>query len=74
MELIETFEKVAGKLPHAISARRPGDVPELYANTDKADELLNWKASRSLGDMVKDSWRWEQNYRGASLNKTSFNK
>ncbi|MEN9981599.1 MAG: hypothetical protein RL542_1386, partial [Bacteroidota bacterium] len=45
LEVIRAFEKVSGqKLPYKIVARREGDITEAYANTDKANNVLGWKA------------------------------
>ena len=40
--------------------RRPGDVPRLEACPRKAAEVLGWKASRTLDDMCRDGWAWQQ--------------
>ncbi len=50
LEVIHTFEKVSGKkLPYKIVARREGDITSAYANTDKANTVLGWKAQSTLG-------------------------
>ena len=55
-------------LPYVITARRPGDVAVCYANPDKSEKLLGWKAEKNLQDMCRDSWNWQKNnpqgYRG----------
>lgn len=61
LELIEAFEKVNGvKIPHEIGPRREGDVPISYASPEKATKMLGWTAKRTLEDMVRDSWKWQQ--------------
>ncbi len=61
LEIINTFERVNGvKIPYCIESRRPGDVPEMYANADKAYKLLGWKAKKNLDDMCRDGWRWQK--------------
>jgi UDP-glucose-4-epimerase GalE len=58
-EVISMVEKVAGKkVPHQMDPRRPGDPPALVANPAKAQSVLNWKATRSLGEIVGTAWRW----------------
>lgn len=58
-ELIAAFERAAGvPVPHATSARRPGDVPALCAAPGKAERELGWRAKRGLNDMCADSWRF----------------
>lgn len=60
MDLIKTFEEVNEiKVPYRFGPRRPGDAPILYADVTKATSVLEWKAQKSLADMVKDAWRWE---------------
>ena len=62
LELIKAFEEVSGsKLNWEFGDRRPGDVTEIFANTDKAKNQLNWSAKYTVKDALEDSWRWEQN-------------
>ncbi len=59
LELISAFEEAASaKVRHSAAERRPGDVPELYAATEKAYRELGWQAKRSLADMCADSLRF----------------
>ena len=60
-EIVEAFERVNGiRIPFEFGPRRSGDLPESYANADKAAQLLGWKAVRSLDDMCRDSWNWQK--------------
>ena len=60
-EVISAVEKVTGKrVPRKMVPRRPGDPPALVANPAKAQALLDWKASRSLLDVVTTAWNWMQ--------------
>jgi UDP-glucose 4-epimerase len=64
LEVITAFEKVSGqKLPYKIVARRTGDVVTAYANTDKANKVLGWKAELTLEDALISAWKWEQKVR-----------
>ena len=64
LEVINAFEKVSGKkLPYKIVPRRSGDVVTAYANTDKANKILGWKAELSLEDALISAWKWEQKVR-----------
>jgi len=64
LEVINAFEKVSGqKLPYKIVGRREGDVISAYANTDKANKVLGWKAAFSLEDSLASAWKWEQKVR-----------
>ncbi|TDE47125.1 UDP-glucose 4-epimerase GalE [Flavobacterium rhamnosiphilum] len=64
LEVINTFEKVSGKkLPYKIVGRREGDITEAYANTDKANTVLGWKAQSTLEEAMASAWKWEQKIR-----------
>jgi UDP-glucose 4-epimerase len=64
LEVITAFEKVAErKLNYQIVGRREGDITEAYANTDKANAVLGWKALSSLEDCLASAWKWEQKIR-----------
>jgi UDP-glucose 4-epimerase len=64
LEVIKAFEKVSGqKLPYKIVARREGDITSAYANTDKANTVLGWKAESSLEEAMASAWKWEQKIR-----------
>ena len=64
LEVIRSFEKVSGKkLPYKIVPRREGDITEAYANTDKANSVLGWKAQSTLDDAMASAWKWEQKIR-----------
>ena len=61
LEVIQAFEKVSGKkLPYKIVGRREGDITEAYANTDKANTVLGWKAQSTLEEAMASAWKWEQ--------------
>lgn len=61
LEVIAAFEQASGvKIPYKIVDRRQGDVDELYAIPNLAEEELGWKAEKSLYDMCKDMWNWQK--------------
>lgn len=63
LELVETFEKVNHlKIPYQIVGRRDGDIAAAYANTNKAKRELAWEAKKTIADMCRDAWAFEQNY------------
>jgi UDP-glucose 4-epimerase len=67
LEIIETFQKVTNqKLPYKIVDRRPGDVTEAFANTDKVNQELGWMASHTLEEALQSAWDWEKKVRGNS--------
>ena len=64
LEVITAFEKVSGqKLPYKIVPRRSGDVITAFANTDKANNVLGWKAKLTMEDALESAWKWEQKVR-----------
>lgn len=64
LEVIRAFEKVSGqKLNYQIVGRREGDITEAYANTDKANTVLGWKAQSTLEEALSSAWKWEQKIR-----------
>ena len=61
LELINAFEKASGqKLNYAVGERRAGDVSAVYANNDKAQEVLGWTPQYNLAAMMDTAWRWEK--------------
>tara|TARA_R110002051_G_scaffold159536_6_gene230988 strand:- start:10388 stop:11404 length:1017 start_codon:yes stop_codon:yes gene_type:complete len=60
LEVIKSFEKVSGKkLNYKIVERRSGDIISAYANTEKANKVLGWKAASTLDEAMKSAWDWE---------------
>ena len=62
LDMVNTFSRVNNvPVPYQIVERRPGDIAACYANPDKAERELGWRAVHTLEDMVRDSWRWQSN-------------
>ena len=62
LEIVHAFEKSNNvTVPYEIGARRDGDLPEFWADAEKAKAILGWEAKRSLQDMCRDSWNWQKN-------------
>lgn len=60
LQIAKAFEEASGQsVPYAIVPRRPGDVASCYAQTDKAFQLLNWRAEFDISRMCADAWRWQ---------------
>lgn len=61
LDLVHAFEKATDIcIPYEIVPRRPGDIAACYADPTKAERVLGWKATKSIEDMCRDSWRWQQ--------------
>lgn len=60
-EVITMVEEVTGsRIPRRTGPRRPGDPPTLVADPSRAQAVLQWKATRSLREIVQTAWTWEQ--------------
>lgn len=60
LDLINNFSEVTSKeIPYQIVSRRLGDIGECYANPEKAEKFLGWRAEKDLLEMCKDSWKWQ---------------
>jgi len=61
LDMVKAFEKTSGKkVPYKIMPRRAGDIAECYANPAYAKEVLGWESTKSIEDMCKDTWYWQQ--------------
>lgn len=62
LELVNSFMKVNGlDVPYEIVERRPGDLATCFADSNKAEKELGWKAEKNIDDMVRDAWKFEKN-------------
>ena len=62
LQLRDAFVKATGvEIPYVIDPRRPGDPDEVYANADKAKNVLGWTAKYGINEMCEDTWRWQKN-------------
>ncbi|EHK8984754.1 UDP-glucose 4-epimerase GalE [Vibrio vulnificus] len=62
LEMVEAFAAACGKpVPYELCPRRPGDIAECWASTEKAERELGWKATRSVAEMTADTWNWQSN-------------
>lgn len=64
LEIVNTFMQVTGvKIPYQIVGRREGDIEQVWANPDKANKVLGWKAETPVGDVLLSAWNWEKKLR-----------
>ena len=65
LDLVHAFERANGvRIPYEITPRRPGDIGAYYADTQKAKAVLHWQTEKTLEDMCRDAWRWQQSING----------
>ena len=61
LDMVKAFSKASGKeIAYQIDPRRPGDVPACYADPKKAREEIGFVAKKTLEDMCRDTWNWQQ--------------
>jgi len=54
LELVNAFEKERNVvLNKQFAPRRPGDIAQAYANVDKANSVLGWKATHTINDACR---------------------
>ena len=59
-DVLHAYERACGReLPYVIAPRRAGDTDACWADPSLAERELGWKASRTLDDMCRDSWKWQ---------------
>lgn len=59
-EVVDKFEKVTGvKVNWSYAPRREGDIEKVWANPDKANNVLGWKAEATLEETLKTAWDWQ---------------
>ena len=61
LEIVHAFEKANDvAVPYQICDRRAGDITVAYANADKAEKELHWKADTPLEDALRTTWQWQK--------------
>ncbi|HCM31514.1 MAG TPA: UDP-glucose 4-epimerase, partial [Acinetobacter radioresistens] len=61
LQVKNAFEAVNQvKIPFEFVPRRTGDVAISFADNSRAMAELGWQPRYTLEDMLKDSWKWQQ--------------
>ena len=61
LEVIKAFSAASGQdIPYALVDRRPGDAAVTVADPSRAADLLQWRTKRTLADICRDGWAWQQ--------------
>jgi UDP-glucose 4-epimerase len=59
-EVVDKFEKATGvKVNWSYAPRREGDIEKVWANPNKANNVLGWKAEANLEDTLRSAWNWQ---------------
>ena len=59
LEIIKILEGIHGEFKWRFGERRAGDPASYFADTTKANKLLDWKATLDEESMVRDAYKWE---------------
>lgn len=63
LQIVAAFEKACGKkIDYKLVDRREGDVDSIFADCQKANEILHWSVKLDLDRMCTDTWRWQSKY------------
>lgn len=61
LEMIKAFENANQlKLNYKLEARRAGDVVAIYADNNKAKNILHWQPLHNLEEMMRSAWEWDK--------------
>ena len=64
LEVLNTDIQVTGvDVPYEIVGRREGDIEQVWAKPDRANNVLGWKADTPIEEVLLSAWRWEQKIR-----------
>ncbi len=68
LQIVEGFEKATGvKLNWKYAPRREGDIEKVWANPQKANTVLGWKATVDIEDTLRSAWKWQQKLRADGI-------
>ena len=61
LEVVRAFELASGRsVPYTVVERRDGDAASTVADARLAATRLGWRTRRSLEEMCRDGWAWQQ--------------
>jgi UDP-glucose 4-epimerase len=65
LEAIKAFEGAAGRtLNYRVGPRRAGDTAAVFSDNRRAEAVLGWRPARSIDEMMRTAWQWEQAGKG----------
>jgi len=63
LEIVDATRRLTGtELPVELTGRRAGDPVAVYADNTRATEVLGWKPTRNLDDIVSSAWQWHSTH------------
>ena len=61
LDVVKAMEAASNRsIPYAITERRPGDAAISVADPGQALARLGWHTQRTLEDICRDGWAWQQ--------------
>ena len=61
LDVVKAMEAASDRsIPYEITERRPGDAAISVADSSQALARLGWRTQRSLEDICRDGWAWQQ--------------
>ncbi|MCO6450678.1 MAG: UDP-glucose 4-epimerase GalE [Caldilineales bacterium] len=63
LETVKLVQEISGhSFEIMYSARRPGDLPYIWADNSRAREVLGWEPRYGLQEIVETAWRWHSTH------------
>ena len=64
LEILHTFMQVTGvDVPYEIVGHREGDIEQVWAKPDRANNVLGWTADTPIEEVLQSAWNWEKKLR-----------
>ncbi|HEV2388336.1 MAG TPA: UDP-glucose 4-epimerase GalE [Candidatus Acidoferrales bacterium] len=64
-QVVASAERVTGRrIPCRLLDRRPGDPPELVADSSRIRRELGWEPKRGLEEILRSAWQWFEGHPG----------
>eukprot|EP01061_Rhynchopus_euleeides_P044107 TRINITY_DN7717_c5_g1_i1.p1 TRINITY_DN7717_c5_g1~~TRINITY_DN7717_c5_g1_i1.p1 ORF type:complete len:354 (+),score=84.98 TRINITY_DN7717_c5_g1_i1:55-1116(+) len=61
LELLRAMQAAVGRpIPFELGPRRSGDLAANHADPSRAAEVLGWRTEKTVDDMCRDTWKWQQ--------------
>ena len=62
-EVMAAAERIIGQpVPHELAPRRPGDPVALFADNQRAKDLLGWIPEAGLDEILRSAWIWHSSH------------
>ncbi len=63
LDVIRATERITGRqVPHELAPRRVGDPVATYADPTRAEQVLGWRATRGLDEIIASAWGWHSTH------------